>query len=404
MKIRVQILLSTYNGEKFLEEQLESILNQKGDFSLKILVRDDGSQDRTLEILEKYSKKIEMQIIRGENIGVNNSLRELFMNCDIDCDYFAISDQDDVWLENKLQTAIESLSKNENKLKMFASRSLVTDINMNVVGKTQDPGNRLSYYNAMVQNVCPGHTQVFNKDVILNSLNETSKLILSKYMIEVEGIRCYPIEIENYYFKPQVFEDCYVHLNEIQKNHFGELYVHRLGKDATSKYKMDNRVCMGIVLSNSDNYFYSVLIRSARFEDDRTIFGPNNVLTHFVQLLNQKLNIIDPSFFENKRKGGFTMSAIFPFMENKQALFLADKEEDLRDKSYLMYSSRVGIGDENLYFRNLPLRTLIGKLSKDFDFKEKTLILKNYLESHNLKGEEAKRITKELTERGAKDV
>ena len=56
MKTRVQILLSTYNGEKFLEEQLESILNQKGDFSLKILVRDDGSRDGTLEILEKYSK------------------------------------------------------------------------------------------------------------------------------------------------------------------------------------------------------------------------------------------------------------------------------------------------------------------------------------------------------------
>ncbi|MBF1441644.1 MAG: hypothetical protein HXN44_05825 [Prevotella nanceiensis] len=167
---------------------------------------------------------------------------------------------------------------------------------------------------------------------------------------------------------------------------------------------MDNRVCMGIVLSNSDNYFYSVLIRSARFEDGTILFGPNNVLTHFVQLINQKLNIIDPSFFENKRKGGFTMSAIFPFIENKQALFLADKKEDLRDKSYLMYSSRVGIGDENPYFRNLPLRTLIGKLSKDFDFKEKTLILKNYLESHNLKGEEAKRITKELTERGVKDA
>ena len=64
MKTRVQILLSTYNGEKFLEEQLESILNQKGDFSLKILVRDDGSRDGTLEILEKYSKNIEMQIIR----------------------------------------------------------------------------------------------------------------------------------------------------------------------------------------------------------------------------------------------------------------------------------------------------------------------------------------------------
>lgn len=167
MKTRVQILLSTYNGEKYLEEQLDSILNQKGDFSLKILVRDDGSKDGTLEILEKYSKKIEMQIIRGENIGVNKSLKELFMNCDTDCDYFSISDQDDVWLETKIQTAIESLSKNKSKLKMFASRSLVTDINMNVIGKTQDPEDRVSYYNAMVQNVCPGHTQVFNKDVIL---------------------------------------------------------------------------------------------------------------------------------------------------------------------------------------------------------------------------------------------
>lgn len=167
MKTRVQILLSTYNGEKYLGEQLDSILNQKGDFSLKILVRDDGSKDGTLDILEKYSKKIEMQIIRGENIGVNKSLKELFMNCDTDCEYFSISDQDDVWLETKIQTAIESLLKNKNKLKMFASRSLVTNINMNIIGKTQDPGDRVSYYNAMVQNVCPGHTQVFNKDVLL---------------------------------------------------------------------------------------------------------------------------------------------------------------------------------------------------------------------------------------------
>ena len=196
MKTRVQILLSTYNGEKFLEEQLESILNQKGDFLLKILVRDDGSRDGTLEILEKYSKKIEMQIIRGENIGVNNSLRELFMNCDIDCDYFAISDQDDVWLENKLQTAIESLSKNENKLKMFASRSLVTDINMNVVGKTQDPGNRLSYYNAMVQNVCPGHTQVFNKNVILKlRQNYSEKYYSKKKYLRIFHLRFYKKEL-----------------------------------------------------------------------------------------------------------------------------------------------------------------------------------------------------------------
>ena len=61
-----------------------------------------------------------------------------------------------------------------------------------------------------------------NKDLIISCLNQASKLILNNYMIEIEGIKCYPIEIENYYFKPQIFEDCYVHLNEIQKNHFGQ--------------------------------------------------------------------------------------------------------------------------------------------------------------------------------------
>lgn len=168
MKKKIQILMSTYNGEKYLNEQLESILIQKGKFEIKLLVRDDGSSDRTLDILKNYSKKIEMTIIKGENIGVNSSLRELFLNCDISCDYFAISDQDDVWLENKLKIAVEKLEfENFNGLKMYASRSIVTDRNLNILGQTQDSENKASYYNAMVQNICPGHTQVFNKEVVL---------------------------------------------------------------------------------------------------------------------------------------------------------------------------------------------------------------------------------------------
>ena len=167
MKKKIQVLMSTYNGEKYLEEQLESILNQKGNFDLSILVRDDGSKDNTVEILKRYSKKIKLEIIEGENLGVNESLKELFLNCDINNNYFALSDQDDVWIDSKIQTAIEKIDKtNENSLVMFASRSFVTDIDMNIKGKTEDPGSRASYYNAMVQNVCPGHTQVFNRKVV----------------------------------------------------------------------------------------------------------------------------------------------------------------------------------------------------------------------------------------------
>ena len=61
MKKKIQILMSTYNGEKYLNEQLESILIQKGKFEIKLLVRDDGSSDRTLDILKNYSKKIEIE-------------------------------------------------------------------------------------------------------------------------------------------------------------------------------------------------------------------------------------------------------------------------------------------------------------------------------------------------------
>lgn len=166
--IKIQILMSTYNGGKYLREQLDSILNQKGNFKIQILVRDDGSSDNTIEILEEYSKKITIKIIKGKNIGVNLSLKELIEKSDINCDYFAISDQDDIWLENKLEKAIVNLEKNSfDGMKLFASMSYVTDINMKILGKTQDPGNKVSCYNAMIQNICPGHTQVFNKEVVL---------------------------------------------------------------------------------------------------------------------------------------------------------------------------------------------------------------------------------------------
>jgi glycosyltransferase involved in cell wall biosynthesis len=102
---KIQILLSTYNGEKYLREQLDSFLKLVGSENIKILVRDDGSTDSTLGILDEYSKEYGFKIVKGKNIGVNASLYELFNDCDMSCDYFAISDQDDVWLPYKFELA-----------------------------------------------------------------------------------------------------------------------------------------------------------------------------------------------------------------------------------------------------------------------------------------------------------
>ena len=61
MKKNIQILMSTYNGEKYIKEQLDSIILQKGNFDLKLLIRDDGSSDETIKIIKEYSEKIEMK-------------------------------------------------------------------------------------------------------------------------------------------------------------------------------------------------------------------------------------------------------------------------------------------------------------------------------------------------------
>jgi len=75
---KVQVLLSTFNGEKYLEKQIESLISQK-DLDIKIFVRDDGSTDGTINILsslsDKYSDKI--KILFGLNVGVVSSYFEL---------------------------------------------------------------------------------------------------------------------------------------------------------------------------------------------------------------------------------------------------------------------------------------------------------------------------------------
>ena len=74
---RVQVLMSTYNGERFLEEQIESLLSQSWK-NLEILIRDDGSTDGTMEILERYCMRYSnIQVFAGENVGVAKSFFEL---------------------------------------------------------------------------------------------------------------------------------------------------------------------------------------------------------------------------------------------------------------------------------------------------------------------------------------
>ena len=112
---KVQVLLSTYNGEKYIREQLDSILTQK-DIEVSILIRDDGSTDSTVDIIHEYcSNNSDIKLIKGSNMGACKSFFELFKEADMGYDYYALADQDDYWYADKLTVACNMLAKIDNK-------------------------------------------------------------------------------------------------------------------------------------------------------------------------------------------------------------------------------------------------------------------------------------------------
>lgn len=159
---KVLVLMSCYNGAHFLEEQLNSLLHQK-DVDVEILVRDDGSTDETREILKKYESKCALKWYTGENIGWRRSFMHLALNAP-DCEYYAFSDQDDVWLPNKLSDAITNIENNSdvNDLTLYFSNLFIWKNGTNC-GLLRQSLPKYTRFSCIYQNVATGCTLVFNK-------------------------------------------------------------------------------------------------------------------------------------------------------------------------------------------------------------------------------------------------
>lgn len=167
-KKSILVMMSTYNGEKYIKQQIDSIMNQDVDAEVFLRIRDDGSTDTTCEIIEKlqykYGKFIELH--KGNNIGYNASFFEL-INSASGYDFYAISDQDDVWLKDKLKIAISRLmQKNKSTPLLYASTSWLVMDDLVPYGMTRQKKREFTIYNTLVQNICPGHTQVFNNTLL----------------------------------------------------------------------------------------------------------------------------------------------------------------------------------------------------------------------------------------------
>ncbi len=165
MSSAVQVLLSSYNGEKFIREQLDSILAQEG-VNIRILVRDDGSADGTQEILREYRQaNRNIEVLYGENFGAVKSVFTLIAAADKTVPYTAFADQDDVWLPDKLARAVSLLESGGEPDVPLAYCSAVqpTDAGLRPFRPAiRYRRIRAAFGNALVENMCTGCTCVIN--------------------------------------------------------------------------------------------------------------------------------------------------------------------------------------------------------------------------------------------------
>ncbi len=157
---KAQILLSTYNGERFLREQLDSLMRQTWG-SIEVLARDDGSSDGTVGILREYAGRYgNIRVYPEENKGVAESFFELLKKSD--ADYVAFCDQDDVWLEDKLETAVARL-ETESGPALYCGNKILVDSDLEPLAKQDAREKRPGFGNAVVECICTGCTAVMNR-------------------------------------------------------------------------------------------------------------------------------------------------------------------------------------------------------------------------------------------------
>ncbi|MBQ6833815.1 MAG: glycosyltransferase family 2 protein [Lachnospiraceae bacterium] len=170
--MKIQILMSTYNGARYLRTQLDSIIRQTIK-EKRLLIRDDGSTDNTMEILHEYQEKYSwIKVYRGNNLGVQKSFFELIEKSDPMADYIAFADQDDDWLPEKLEHAVNKLkelslinSKKPIPL-LYCGGQIMVDEQLQPLDVTVSRVVRIpAFGNALVQNICTGCTAVINQNL-----------------------------------------------------------------------------------------------------------------------------------------------------------------------------------------------------------------------------------------------
>lgn len=180
MQEKIDILMATYNGEKYIKEQIDSILTQTYS-NFNLFICDDASNDDTVKILKEYEKKDKRikLILNKINIGAKKNFEKLLKL--VKSRYFMFADQDDVWLENKIEITFNELKRTNSDL-VFTDLCVV-DENLNVINSSF---NALKKYKKKIKSCVGSEDLVF----LYNTVTGCTILSKSKWIEEYLSIKC----------------------------------------------------------------------------------------------------------------------------------------------------------------------------------------------------------------------
>lgn len=172
--LSVAIILATYNGEKYISEQLDSLINQTVD-DFVCYIHDDGSTDRTVQICQNYKKAYPEKFIildYAPTGGAKNNFLSLMRQ--VNSDYILFCDQDDVWLPNKIEEMIRAVDGISEDFLAFSDLKIVDErlriIENSFYQSTHVNVEKINYKNALIKGYIPGCTMMVNRGLLEKAL------------------------------------------------------------------------------------------------------------------------------------------------------------------------------------------------------------------------------------------
>jgi glycosyltransferase involved in cell wall biosynthesis len=163
---KVSVLLCTYDGQRYLADQLQSIASQAHK-DWKLWVSDDASRDDTHKIVDEFQRELgkdRVALLRGPTRGFAANFLSLACKPEVASDYYAYSDQDDIWEADKLHRAVDWLRTIPRETPaLYCSRTRLVDASNRHIGFSPLFSKAPSFANAIVQNIGGGNTMVFNE-------------------------------------------------------------------------------------------------------------------------------------------------------------------------------------------------------------------------------------------------